>query len=212
MGLIAALRRVYISTTNLTHGYQERPEKQLKLYKLWSPFYDLSLKLDPGYAAGIRAMVDTIVRNDDVVLDIGCGTGLATVYAANRARHVTSIDPSAEMLAKLRRKIDNQQITNIELILGFFPDALAAAAAFDAVISSFAIVHIPRDGRQALYQSIYNCLKGNGHLGTFSAQGEIAAAFETKDEIYCNLEAAGFRQIQVTDMFDIYRIVTAVKG
>lgn len=211
MGLISALRRVYISSTNLTHGYQGRPEKQANLYKLWSPFYDLSLKLDPGYVAGIRQMITAVVQDDDMVLDIGCGTGLVTIYAAKRAQRVTSIDPSAEMLAKLRRKIDKQQITNIDLIPGFFPDALASTMTFDAVISSFAIVHIPRGGRQAVYQAIYNCLRGNGRLGTFSAQGEIAPAFEMKEEVRQNLEVVGFHEIQITDVHDIYRVVTAVK-
>lgn len=211
MGLISTLRKVYISTTNLTHGYQEQPEKQANLYRLWSPLYDLSLKLDSGYAAGIRQMVDAVVRDNDTVLDIGCGTGLATIYAANRARRVTGIDPSSEMLAKLRGKIEKQQIANIELIPGFFPDALAATAVFNTAISSFAIVHIPKDGRLAIYQAIYNCLQGNGRLGTFSAQGEIAPAFETKNEVQQNLESAGFEAIQLTDVHDIYRVVTAVK-
>jgi len=69
MGITAVLRKLYIGTTNTTHDHQGQPEKQLALYKLWSPLYDLSLKLDPGYA---------VVQDEDTVLDIGCDTGLAT--------------------------------------------------------------------------------------------------------------------------------------
>lgn len=45
----------------------------------------------------------------------------------------------------------------------------------------------------------------------FSAQGEIAPAFEAKDEIYENLKANHFKNIMMQDASDIYRIVTAQK-
>lgn len=48
-------------------------------------------------------------------------------------------------------------------------------------------------------------------MGLFSAQGEIAATFETKDEIIKNLQAAGFQKIKIDDVSDIYRITTAEK-
>lgn len=48
-------------------------------------------------------------------------------------------------------------------------------------------------------------------MGLFSAQGEIASSFETKDEIVNNLELAGFNKIEVDDVSDIYRIVKAEK-
>ena len=147
MGLTAFQRRFYIRTTNFTHGYQGQSERQLGLYRLWAPLYDLSLRIDPGYAAGIRRMADSVVEDNDTVLDIGCGTGLATIYAAQYAKRVVGIDPSSEMLVILRLKIDSQQVTNIDLIEGFFPDALVSSALYDVGLSSFAIVQIEKDKR-----------------------------------------------------------------
>jgi hypothetical protein len=46
-------------------------------------------------------------------------------------------------------------------------------------------------------------------MGLFSAQGEIASTFETKDEIIRNCESAGFRRIEIDEVSDIYRIVKA---
>lgn len=211
MELIAFLRRFYIRTTNFTHGYQGQSERQLGLYRLWAPLYDISLRIDPGYTAGIRRMVDAVVEDNDTVLDIGCGTGLATILAAHYAKRVVGIDPGSEMLAKLRLKIDSQQVTHIDLIEGFFPDALASTALYDVVISSFALVHIERDKRGGVYKAIFNHLKSGGRISTFSAQGEIASAFETKAEVSQNLGGAGFQQIQITDFCDIYRVAAAVK-
>jgi cyclopropane fatty-acyl-phospholipid synthase-like methyltransferase len=181
------------------------------LYRLWSPLYDLSLKLDPGYAAGVQRMVDAVVFSDSTVLDIGCGTGIATIPAAKRANRAIAVDPSSEMLSKLRKKMRRQWITNVELLQGFFPEALASTAVFDVVISSFAIVHIERDTRKGLYQAVFNHLRRNGCIGTFGARGVIAAAFETREEILHSLGAAGFENVEVTDISDIYRIITAVK-
>lgn len=53
------------------------------------------------------SVVDAVVRglgigSEDVVLDLGCGTGLLTAPLARRARLVLGVDPAADMLAIAR--------------------------------------------------------------------------------------------------------------
>ena len=165
MALTAFLRRLYVRTTNLTDGYQGQPDRQSTLYRLWAPLYELSLRIDPGYAAGIRRMVDSVVQSNDTVLDIGCGTGLATIYAAHDAERVVGIDPSLEMLARLRFKIDSQKVADIDLVEGSFSGALGCATLYDVVVSSFAIVHFERDRRGAFYREAYKHLVDGGRAG-----------------------------------------------
>ena len=118
MSIWKAFRILYLRSTDYTHGYQESGAAQLlKFYRLWAPFYDLSVRLDPAYLRQLKNMVDSTVRPGDMTIDIGCGTGLSAIYAASIAKMVTGVDPSHNMLAKLAKKIRKRNIKNIEIEL-----------------------------------------------------------------------------------------------
>jgi len=204
-------RKLYIKTTDLTHGYQGENKKLRNLYKLWAFGYDLSVKLDPAYPREMKKMIESVVKQRDTALDIGCGTGLGTIHASRIARKVIGIDISPEMIDKLKKKIHNKRIENIQVIAGSFPNSLHNEAKFDTIISSFAIVHFTSEQRRIIYKHIFNHLVSNGRLGLFSAQGEIASTFETKSEIIKNLKSAGLQKIEINDVSDIYRITRAEK-
>ncbi len=53
------------------------------------------------------------VTPDTTILDIGAGTGRFSVYLAPRARHVTAVDHSPEMLKYLRDNAAEAGVTNI---------------------------------------------------------------------------------------------------
>lgn len=212
MSIWKPLRILYLRSTDYTHGYQESGAAQLlKFYRLWAPFYDLSVRLDPAYLRQLKNMVDSTVRPGDITIDIGCGTGLSTIYAASIAKKVTGVDPSHNMLAKLAKKIRKRNIKNIEIKYGYFPNVLKKQEKFDTVISSFMLAHLSPEERKHLIADTFACLKSGGRLGLFSAQGEIASTFPTGEEIKENLSLAGFQDIKVNDVSDIYRISTAVK-
>lgn len=56
------------------------------------------------------------------LLDIGAGTGKWAVFASPHAERVTALEPSTAMQNVLREKIDQQGITNIDLVTGSWPD------------------------------------------------------------------------------------------
>jgi cyclopropane fatty-acyl-phospholipid synthase-like methyltransferase len=156
-------------------------------------------------------MIDAVVAPDNVTLDIGCGTGLSTIYAAKIAGKVVGIDPSADMLNKLKKKIKKHQITNIDIREGFFPEAVKEGEKFQSIKSSFMLAHLNKKQRASVIKNIFNHLESNGKIGLFSAQGEVASTFQTKEEIENNLTSIGFRDIVIQDIDDIYRISTAIK-
>jgi SAM-dependent methyltransferase len=88
-----------------------------------------------GVAAGTR------------MLDVACGSGVATAAAAARGAVVTGIDFSAAMLAEAR---------TAHPMLGFLQgdaEALPCAdAAYDAVVANFGLHHVPRPA-QALAEA-----------------------------------------------------------
>jgi len=203
---------MYIKTTDITHGFQnERVSKFLFFYRLWARFYDMSVKLDPAYCRNLKRMIDAVVTSEGVTLDIGCGTGLSAVYAAAIADKVIGIDPSTDMLDRLKKKIRKHKITNIDIRQGFFPEAVKAGEKFQSIISSFMLAHLNKNQRTSVIREMFNLLESKGKIGLFSAQGEIASTFQTKEEIRNNLSCAGFRDIVIQDIDDIYRISTAIK-
>lgn len=90
----------------------------------------------------LLAAVEARVEPSDEVVDLGCGVGRLTRVLAARARSVTAIDVSAEMLARAREL--NAHLANVAWIQG---DGLSLqpldAGAVDAVVSHVVFQHIP---------------------------------------------------------------------
>ena len=194
-------RILFIKSADFTHGYQQAGASKInRFYKLWAHCYDFTVGLDPGYKRELRNMVNSVVKQGDITLDIGCGTGLGTIYAAAIATDVIGLDPSRDMIEKLLQKIQKRNIENVEIRNGYFPDVLTPLEKFHSVISSFMLAHLLPESRAHLIANIFDCLNPGGRLGLFSALGEIASTFQTRDEILSNLSAAGFQDIQIGDV------------
>jgi SAM-dependent methyltransferase len=79
------------------------------------------------------AVIDTLagtfgLTGDDIVIDLGCGTGQLTLPIAGRVRAVAGVDPEPDMLARARRAAAEHGITNLAWLLGADTDIPALAA------------------------------------------------------------------------------------
>jgi ubiquinone/menaquinone biosynthesis C-methylase UbiE len=106
------------------------------------------------------------LRPGETVLDVGCGTGTLALLAKQRvgaAGRVTGVDPSAQMIARARRKAARRglgahfEIAAVEQLA--FPDR-----SFDVVLSTY-MMHVLTDDlkRQGLAE-IRRVLKSGGRL------------------------------------------------
>jgi trans-aconitate methyltransferase len=68
------------------------------------------------------------LTSDDIVIDLGCGTGQLTLPIAARVRAVAGVDPEPDMLARARRAATEQHLTNVTWLLGADTDTPALAA------------------------------------------------------------------------------------
>src|SRR5947209_15462440 len=100
-----------------------------------------------GFAGATALFVDPLLDAANVkpgarLLDIACGTGVASARAAAAGACVTGIDFSPEMIAEARRRHPALafQIADAEHLP--FADA-----SFDAVIANFGIHHVERPER-----------------------------------------------------------------
>jgi SAM-dependent methyltransferase len=79
------------------------------------------------------AVISTLVEafrltSDDVVIDLGCGTGQLALPIAGRVRAVTGVDPEPDMLARARQAAAEQRIANACWMIGADTDIPAIGA------------------------------------------------------------------------------------
>ena len=93
------------------------------------------------------------------VLDAGCGAGLPITARLVAAGHrVVGLDFSVAQLALARVNVPEAALACQDLTaLGLAP------AAFDAVCSYYAIIHIPREEHAAILAAFYRALKPGGY-------------------------------------------------
>jgi ubiquinone/menaquinone biosynthesis C-methylase UbiE len=96
----------------------------LELYRRMAPIYDRG---GAGFDPLRRRAIELLqLRRDDVVIDVGCGTGLSIpilLEAVGPEGQVIAIDQSPEMLARAGRKIQTNGWLNVSLIEAPVEDA-----------------------------------------------------------------------------------------
>ena len=97
------------------------------------------------------------------VLDLGCGTGLELEYyfKINPSAKVTGIDLAPGMLAALKEKFSDKDIT---LIHGSYFDVPFPENHYDAAVSVESLHHFTKSEKVPLYRKLYNTLKKNGYF------------------------------------------------
>ena len=98
-----------------------------------------------------------------VVLDLGCGAGVPVTHWLAARFAVTGVDLSARQLALAREYVPGATFRHADMAAVDFPTASP-----DAVVSLYAIIHLPREEQPALLASVARWLKpGGGFLATW---------------------------------------------
>ena len=99
------------------------------------------------------------------LLDVGCGTGEVLYQLHKRFGETVSlhgIDPSEDMLAVARQKL--QKAPNAVLELGVGEQLQFPEASFDWVVSSLTFHHVPLEVKRATIRESYRVLKPGGKI------------------------------------------------
>ena len=152
------------------------------------------------------------IKPGSVVADLGAGDGFFTARlskAVGAEGRVFAIDVAADAVRKLRARVAEESLTNVEVIEGVADDPKLAAASVDAVLIVNAYHEM--DAHQPLLSRLKAALKPGGRLvivepiadsrrdrprSEQTRSHEIAADFVKKD-----LADAGFVQVTLRDPF-----------
>lgn len=132
-----------------------------------APFYDTYC---PWLGLGPRFRHETLqhaaVTVGERVLDVGCGTGVLTRLAAEvvgSTGYVVGIDPSPGMIVMARRNA-TMALSHAEFRLAAIEQLPFADAAFDIVLSSFMLHHLPPEVKRSGLREVFRVLKPGGRL------------------------------------------------
>ena len=127
------------------------------------------------------------------VLDLGCGTGLelASYFKCNPSAKIVGVDLAPGMLAELKRKFSDRDVT---LILGSYFDVPFGMDAFDAAVSVESLHHFAKAEKIPLYKKLHAALKDQGYFiltDYFASSDEEETALRT--ELLCLKNEQGIK-------------------
>ena len=107
----------------------------------------------------VRLLDDLIARlpQGAVVLDAGCGGGLPVTRILAEHFDVTGVDFAEEQIRLARDNVPNAKFVCEDMTALTFADAT-----FDAIVSHYAIIHVPRDEHAGLFANFQRMLKPGG--------------------------------------------------
>jgi SAM-dependent methyltransferase len=106
-----------------------------------------------------------VIPPDTDVLDLGCGAGAPMTKALAAGRRVTGVDLSATQIAMARRNVPEATFIHGDMLALELPPS-----SLDAVVSFYALTHVPRAEQPALLARIFGWLRPGGvFLATMGA-------------------------------------------
>jgi SAM-dependent methyltransferase len=110
------------------------------------------------------------------VLDVGCGFGATTLYAATHVApggSVVGIDNSPEMVRRARQRLGATALDNVELLEGDAQTHPFEPGSFDVVISAFGLMFF--DNPDAAFRNLRSAMRPGGLL-TFTSWQDLSAS------------------------------------
>jgi trans-aconitate methyltransferase len=123
---------------------------------------------------------------DELILDLGCGTGHLTAQIASHGAQVVGFDPSEKMLETARREYPNLEFRLADARNFDFPER------FDAVFSN-AVLHWIHEPELVIERVAHHLRPGGRFVAEFGGKGNVAALEEAIRAVAEELQLPPFR-------------------
>lgn len=145
-------------------------------------------KFGEYYFKVIKKIVEFVQpKSEDIVLDMGAGTGAVSFALAPRVKRVIAVDISESMLREARKKAEDANIGNIEFVVGDFLNPNVSEKV-DAIVSNIALHHLTDEEKERAIANMAGLLKDNGRV----VLGDVIIFFDTSqkqaDEVLDTIE------------------------
>jgi SAM-dependent methyltransferase len=110
------------------------------------------------YAAWVRLLAE-LLPGRAPVLDIGCGCGLPATKLLAERFEVTGVDFSEVQIARAKRLVPSAEFLCEDITASSFPEG-----AFAAVVSFYAIIHMPLEEHPRLFRKVASWLRPAGYF------------------------------------------------
>jgi ubiquinone/menaquinone biosynthesis C-methylase UbiE len=139
----------------------------LRLERNWDRHVVAAEELARGL--GFRRIRDRIVamaepRADDVVVDVGAGTGLLSLVLAPRVRTVWAVDISSAMSDYLRVKAASGGMVNVNEVTASAVSLPLVDGAATLVVSNYCYHHLRDDEKETALAEAFRVLRPGGRL------------------------------------------------
>jgi ubiquinone/menaquinone biosynthesis C-methylase UbiE len=145
----------------------------------WARGYDVlvwALMLGRERTFREKALDLARLAEGESVLDVGCGTGTLAIAAKSRVGHrgqVTGIDASSEMIGRATKKARKQGV-EVNFQTAAAQSLPFQGAAFNVVLSTVMLHHLPDDARARCISEIRRVLKPGGRFLAIDFGGSAA--------------------------------------
>jgi demethylmenaquinone methyltransferase/2-methoxy-6-polyprenyl-1,4-benzoquinol methylase len=139
----------------------------MKLFEASPERYDKGISLlTGGQLDGLYDRLTALIREEDRVLDVGCGTGALALRAAKRGADVKAIDINPGMLDVAKAKAEDARLSqNIEFIeMGVAELSNEASRTYDAVTSGLCLSELTEEELDFTLREVGRILKPEGHF------------------------------------------------
>ena len=103
-------------------------------------------------------------KDDETLLDAGCGTGVNIVLLHDRVRHIVAIDFSEQAVARCLRRVESQGIRNAEIHSASVTQLPLADRSVDRIICMSVFHYLADDQVRAALREFARVLRPSGAL------------------------------------------------
>jgi len=136
-------------------------------YNKIGPSYQATRRVDSQDVLNLHILTDRLEKGASV-LDAGCGSGHPVTQILAKNFQVTGLDFSLQQI-----RFANGELSNARFVCADLANIPFRDSTFDAIVSFYALIHIPREEHREVIQSFHRILKPKGQAFICMGAGDL---------------------------------------